>query len=235
MRIIGLMQSNRLLSSLSRKDRRQLIAACDEINLGVGDELWNPHKRIRQVYFPLDCTISQLLPMDSHKILELALIGNEGMLGVPLLLGVNHSMLHAIVKQSGTALRLSAASFRRELEHFPALQQQLTRYAYVLDEQLAQSMACVSRHTLDVRLARLLLMTHDRVVGLGSFHVTHQALAKTLCVRRVGVTIAAGLLQKRKLLSYSRGEVTILNRAGLERVSCGCYQASKDMYERVLG
>ncbi len=229
-----MMQSNRLLSALSRKDHRHLVAACDEVDLGVGDSLWEPNERIRHVYFPLDCTISQLLPVDSHRILEMALIGNEGMLGVPLLLGVNTSMLQALIQQSGTALRMKTTSFRRELEHLPALRQLLHQYAHVLQEQLAQSMACISRHTLDLRLARLLLMTHDRVAGLGSFHVTHEALAQTLCVRRVGVTIAAGLLQKRKLLSYSRGDITILNRAGLEKASCRCYQASNDIYERVL-
>jgi len=229
------MQSNRLLKALSRKDRRQLFAACDTVELCIDDILWEPHKRIRHVYFPLDCAISQRLQVEPHGILELAVIGNDGMLGVPLLLGVNTSMFQALIQGSGTALRMNASSFRRELERLPALRQHMNRYAYVLHEQLAQSVACISNHTLDLRLARLLLMTHDRVASLGSFHATHRALAQTLGVRRVGVTNAAGLLQKRKLLSYSRGDIIILNRAGLEKASCRCYQASKDMYERVLG
>lgn len=229
------MQSNHLLASLSRKDSRRLLAICDVIDLRIGDILWEPHERIRYVYFPVDCLISQRVPVESHENFELALVGNEGLLGVPLVLGVNISMMQALVHSSGTALRLSAKSFHRELRHLPALRQRLNRYAYVLHVQLAQSLACISHHALDLRLARLLLVTHDRALGLRSFHVTHKVLAQALGVRRVGVTNAAGLLQKQKLLSYSRGEVTILDRAGMEKASCPCYQASREVYARVLG
>lgn len=229
------MQTNRLLANLRRNDRRQLLVSCDEVGVCSGDILWKPRKRIRYVYFPLDCSFTQLLPVDSRGHLELAVIGNEGMLGVPLLLGVHTSTIRALVRDSGTVQRMNATSFRREFERLPALRQQLNRYAHVLQEQLARSAACISRHTLDLRLARLLLTTHDRVAGSGSFHATHQALAQSLGVRRVGVTNAAGLLQRRKLLSYNRGDITILDRAGLEKASCVCYQDSKAIYERVLG
>ena len=228
------MQSNRLLSALNRKDHRQLFAACDEVELTIGDILWEPHKRIPYVYYPLDSFISQLVPVESRKNLELALVGNEGMLGIPLVLGVNSSSMQALVQGSGTALRMSAVTFRRELDQLPALRKQLSRYAYVMQAQLAMTAACISFHSLDLRLARWLLMTHDRA-GPGSFHLTHKFLAQMLGVRRVGITNAAGQLQKQKLLSYSRGTITILNRAGLEKASCGCYQASKDLYESVLG
>jgi CRP-like cAMP-binding protein len=234
MRIIGLMQTNHLLANLRSKDCRQLVAACDEVDLFEGDVLWEPRSRIRHVYFPLDGFISQLVPIDSRENLELALVGNEGMLGTSLVLGVNTSALQALVQGSGSALRMSATSFRRELEQLPALRQQLNRYVYVLQAQLALTAACISFHSLDLRLARWLLMTHDRA-GLGSFHLTHKFLAQMLGVRRVGITNAAGILQKRGLLSYSRGEITILNRAGLEKASCTCYQGSKDAYESVLG
>jgi CRP-like cAMP-binding protein len=228
------MQSNRLLATLRRKDRDHLIAACDEIELTIGDVLWEPNKRIRHVYFPLDSFISQLVPVDARENLELAMVGNEGMLGTSLALGVNSSMLQARVQGSGTALRLDVVSFRRELEHTPALRTQLNRYIYVLQNQLALTAACINFHSIDLRLARWLLMTHDRA-DFGSFHLTHKFLAQMLGVRRVGITNAAGLLQKRKLLSYTRGHITILNRAGLEKASCGCYQTSKDMYRQVLG
>jgi CRP-like cAMP-binding protein len=228
------MPINRLLASLRNKDHQQLIAACDTVDLCDGDVLWEPHSRIRHVYFPLDGFISQLVPIDSRENLELALIGNEGMLGTPLVLGVNSSTLQALVQGSGGALRMSAATFRDKLTQFPALRQHLNRYIFVLQAQLALTAACISFHALDLRLARWLLMTHDRS-GPGSFHLTHQFLAQMLGVRRVGITNAAGLLQKRKLLTYSRGEITILDRAGLEQASCSCYQVSKDTYENVLG
>ena len=229
------MPNNRLLANLRRKDRDHLLEACDEVELAIGDVLWEPQERIRHVYFPLDCFISQLVPVDARNNLELALVGNEGMLGTSLVLGVKSSSLQALVQGSGAALRMSTASFRRELDQLPAFRQQLNRYVHVLQAQLALTAACIGFHSLDLRLARLLLMTHDRVVGLGNFHVTHQVLAQMLGVRRVGVTNAAGLLQKRKILSYTRGNIKILNRAGLEKASCGCYQASNNLYERVLG
>jgi hypothetical protein len=210
-RTIGLMATNRLLAKLRRKDRLRPIAACDEIDLCIGDVLWEPQQRIPSVYFPVGAFVSQLVPVHSRENLELAL-----------------------VQGSGSALRLSAASFRRELEQMPALRQLLNRYICVLQAQLALTAACISFHSLDLRLARWLLMTHDRA-GLGSFHLTHEFLAQMLGVRRVGITNAAGILQKRKLLHYSRGEITVLDRNGPEKSSCSCYQASRDAYENVLG
>jgi len=227
------MLNNRLLASLCRRDRQQLIAACEEVELTIGSVLWEPQKSIQHVYFPLDGFVSQLLPVDGRENLELALVGSEGMLGAPLILGVNVSTFQALVQGSGSALCMSTASFRHELERLPALQLQLRRYTHVLLEQLALTAACLSFHSLDLRLARWLLMTHDRA-NCDSFHLTHKFLAQMLGVRRVGITNAAGLLQKQKLLRYSRGEITILNRAGLENASCRCYQKTKDVYERFL-
>ena len=228
------MADNRLLAKLSRKNHQRLVAACDEVNLCIGDILWEPRQRIGHAYFPLDCFISQLVPIDARDNLELSLVGNEGMLGTPLILGVTSSSMQALVQGSGTALRVNTNSFRRILERFPAFRQQMNRYVYVSQAQLGLTAACIRFHSLDLRLARLLLMTHDRS-GLGSFRLTHKLLAQMLGVRRVGVTNAAGLLQKQRLLSYRRGEITILNRAGLEKASCSCYKASKYLYESVLG
>jgi len=228
------MASNHLLAKLGRKDRIRLIAACEEVDLCIGEVLWEPQQRIPFVYFPVGAFVSQLVPVDNRENLELALVGNEGMLGTPLVLGVNTAALQALVQGSGSALRLSAASFLRELEQMPGLRQHLNRYICVLQAQLALTAACIGFHPLDLRLARWLLMTHDRA-GPGSFHLTHKFLAQMLGVRRVGITNAAGSLQKRKLLRYSRGDITILDRKGLERASCSCYQASRDAYENVLG
>lgn len=231
---MSLMPNNRLIASLRRTDRQQLLAACDEVALTIGAVLWEAQTRIPHVYFPVDCFISQLVPVDSKENLELALVGNEGMLGTPLVLGVSTSSTQALVQGSGTALRMSAASFRRKLDQLPALRKLLNRYIHVLQGQIGLTAACICFHSIDLRLARWLLMTHDRS-GLGSIHLTHKFLAQMLGVRRVSITNAAGLLQKNRLLSYSRGNITILNRAGLEKLSCGCYEASNDIYERALG
>jgi hypothetical protein len=228
------MQSNLLLSKLHRKDQQQLLAACEKVHLCIGDTLCEPQSPIRNIYFPLNCSISQLQPISPRQTLELALISNEGMLDVSLVLGVRSSTLLSRVQSSGAALRISASAFDRKLEQVPKLRRLLNRYIYVLQAQLALTATCNRLHSLDLRLARWLLMTHD-CAGLSNFHLTHKLLGQMLGVRREGITKAAGILQKRGLLSYTRGEIKILRRTALERASCSCYQVSKDVYERVLG
>lgn len=226
--------ANRLLAALPRKEGQRLLASGEQVELAVPEILNEPAEPIRHVYFPTSSTISLVSMVDDRSSLEVELVGNEGMVGVSLILGVNFSPLRVVVQGSGTALRMSAAVFCRELASSPVLRRVLNRYLYVLLVQLAQTAACTRFHLLDARLARWLLMTQDRAHS-NEFHLTHEALARTLGVRRVGVTKAAGLLQRHKLVSYSRGDITILDRAGLEAVSCGCYQAVKDSYERVVG
>jgi len=225
---------NLLLRSLPRADRNALIALCEPLSLAQGDVLCEAGERLRHVYFPEVGCIALVVPVDQRVSLEVELVGNEGMAGVSLLLGVDVSPLRMVAQGSGTALRMPAAVFRRELAARRAFHRKLQRYLYVLLVQLAQTAACNRFHVLDARLARWLLMTHDRVHS-NQFHLTHEVLAQMLGVRRVGVTNAAGLLQKRQLVRYSRGDITILDRAGLETVSCGCYHAVKDTYDRILG
>jgi CRP-like cAMP-binding protein len=226
--------TNRLLSALGRKDRVHVLAECEPVKLKVRDVLWEPGQRIRHVYFPLDGFVSQLIPVYGRDNLEVALVGNEGVLGISLVLGVKTSHFQTVVQGSGSALRLRAASFDRILALVPALRLQLTRYVCVLQAQLAQSLACNNFHALDRRLADCLLSTQDRAGG-SSFHLTQKLLGQLLGVRRVGITNAAGVFQKQRLIHYSRGHITILDRPGLEKAACGCYQIGKDSYQSILG
>ena len=225
---------NQLLAGLPRRDRRRVIASSERVELTLGDSLCDAGARIRHVIFPIDSILSLLTPTAGHADLEVALVGTEGMFGSAIALGVDVSPLHALVQGSGTALRWSSAAFRKQLTDCPALRRRLHRYIYVAAEQSAQSSACIRFHRLEARLARWLLMTHDRAHS-NQFHVTHEFLAQMLGVRRVGVTNAAGTLQKRKIVTYSRGNITVLNRARLERSSCECYAAAKRAYQRILG
>jgi CRP-like cAMP-binding protein len=225
--------SNRLLAVLPRQDRRRLLASCEQVQLSFAEVVYEPGDIIKHVYFPLNSFLSLLIPIEGRASLEVELVGNEGMFGVPLVLGVNVSPLQGLVQGSGDMLRMRARVFHSELSSSPALQRILHRYIHVLMAQLAQSAACLSFHSLDSRLARWLLMTHDRAHS-NDFYLTHEFLSKMLGVRRVGVTNAAGSLQRRKLVRYSRGNVTIINRAGLEAVSCKCYGTARDTYERHL-
>lgn len=226
---------NHLIAALPSKDRARLLASSEEVKLVFGKTLIEPGGRIRHVYFPTDGSyISFLTPVDGGSGLEVGLVGNEGMCGVSVVLGSDLSPLHALVQGSGSALRLSAAAFKREVKDSPALQRQLNRYLYVLMTQLAQSAACTRFHLIEARLARWLLMTQDRAHS-PQFHITHAFLAGMLGVRRASVTEAAKALQARRLITYHRGNITVLDRRGLEGAACACYQADQKVHRTMLG
>jgi len=223
-----------LLQALPGSDRRRLLAECETMQLAFAEPLYTPPQRLRHVYFPVSGFISLVMPIDDASSLEVGLIGNEGVFGIPLVLGVDASPVRAVVQGAGSALRMSALSFRRELRRSPALQHRIDRYVYVHLSQLAQTAGCTRFHVVEARLARWLLMTQDRAHA-NAFHITQEFLALMLGVRRVGVTEAAGSLQSRNLIRYSRGNITILDRRGLRAASCGCYQADRASYDRILG
>jgi CRP-like cAMP-binding protein len=226
--------ASRLLACLPAGERRSFVALCDRVELEFGQVLAEPDVRVAHVYFPLTGFVSLIAPVGHGATLEVGLIGAEGMLGATLALGVDSAPLHALVQGAGSALRLSAARFRRELDARPALRQVLLRYCYVLLRQVSQTAACTHYHSIQARLARWLLMTQDRAHG-ASLHLTQEFLGTMLGVRRVGVTEAAGALQARRLIGYHRGEIVVVNRRGLESASCGCYLGDKRLYDRTLG
>lgn len=224
---------NRLIAALPQRDARRLLAAAEAVELEFGAVLYEGGTRIRHAYFPTASFISQMIRVDSQSIIEVGLIGNEGMLGSPLALGIMESPLSALVQGAGPAWRLTAAALLRELERSAALRASVQRYVAVRVGQLAQNAGCTRFHLVEQRLARWLLMTQDRAHA-DAFRVTHEFLAYMLGVRRVGVTKAAHALQARHLIDYHRGAVTILDRAGMEAAACACYRADLDTYDRLL-
>jgi CRP-like cAMP-binding protein len=225
--------ANRLLAALPDKNLEHLLANCEPIDLIFADVLCVPGDRIRHVYFPTASLISLVAPVDGYAGLEVGMVGSEGMFGIGLLLGVDASPMHALVQGAGPALKMTAERFRRELEDSPVLRRRLNRYLYVLISQLAQTAACTRFHVVEARVARWLSMTRDRVRS-DEFFLTQDFLSHMLGVRRVGVTNAAGSLQRRKLISYSRGMIKVLDRSGLQAAACGCYLTDKKTYDRIL-
>jgi CRP-like cAMP-binding protein len=224
---------NRLLATLPRGGRQRFLANCDHVALTLNDVLAEAGKQIRHVYFPTSGFISLIVTLDNGAQLEVGIIGNEGMLGSSLALGVSVSPQHAIVQGKGTALRMSVVAFRRHCQQNARLRDRLAQYIYASMRQLAQMSACTRYHQLEARLARRLLMSRD-CVGANHLHLTHEFLASTLGVRRVGITQAARALQARGLIRYRRGDITIVDGAGLETRSCECYGRSNQIYAQAF-
>jgi len=224
---------NHLIELLPRKERATLMAASEMVPLTIGTILCEASEATRHVYFPSKGFISLVSITDEKSALEVGMVGREGMLGVQLALGVPRAPLRALVQGSGIARRMSARTFREAIDASGNLRRTINLYLYVLMEQLAGAAACVRFHLIDRRLARWLLMTQDRAQE-DSFRVTHEFLAYMLGVRRVGVTAAAGELQRRGLIQYHRGHVTVLDRKGLEQASCSCYAKDVRAYNEFL-
>jgi CRP-like cAMP-binding protein len=214
---------NSILAALSRKAYLALLPGLAPVSLVFGEVLYEPGTPIPDVYFPGRSVVSLLTVVDGHEALEVGLVGHDGMVGIPLALGIDVSPVRALVQGAGSALQMSAGRFRKAFDASPPLQRGLHRYAHELMAQITQTAACNRFHMVDTRLARWLLMTRDRVRS-SEFYLTHEFLAHMLGVRRVGVTEAASSLQRQKLIEYSRGNIQILDNPGLEAASCSCYR-----------
>ena len=225
---------NHLLLRLPRIDRARLMKNAEEVSLLLGAVVYPGGNPIKHVYFPTQGYISLVTMIDGKPVQESGMVGREGMVGAPVALGVKRSPSHAIVQGAGLAWRIESGKFEFELRRSDALRKEMNLYTHVLMTQLATNSACLSVHRLAARLARWLLMTQDRAHS-DTFKVTHEFLAYMLGVRRVGVTTAATALQRRGLISYSRGKVIVRDRAALEASSCSCYLADQAAYADLLG
>ena len=218
--------ANRLLAALPQKEYQRLLPELEQVTMPFAEVVYEPGERIRHVYFPNESIISLLVEVVDRSTLEIGTIGNEGMAGISVFMGVDTSPHRAIVQGAGTAGRVKAAVLRKEVGRMGSLHRLLHLYAHTLLTQVSQSAACNRFHVVDARLARWLLMTGDRL-ETNEFRLTQDFISNMLGVRREGVTKAAGALQKDELIDYSRGQIRILNRMGLEAVSCECYRIMK--------
>jgi len=218
--------ANKLLAALPKKEYQALQSRLEETPLVFEEFIYRPNELISDVYFPNSGIISLLAGVNAHGTLEVGLVGNEGMLGLSVFLGVNSSGNRAVVQGAGSAMKMRATALRKQCDKGGALPRLLQRYAHSVLTQITQSAVCNQFHSVDARLARWLLMTHDRIAD-DEFQLTQEFLSNMLGVRREGVSKAAGKLQKRNLITYSRGRLKVLDRAGLEATSCGCYEIIK--------
>ena len=230
MPLLGFSPVNRLMAMLPVKSRAR--DKCELVRLSSGDVLTEPGDRIRTVFFPAGGLISLAAVVDGGASIEIALIGRGGMLGAPLMLNAVSASNQARVQVSGAAWRMGVVEFRRALLEHPALRRGLNRYLRGHIAELGQNSACARFHPIEARLARRLLTAQDQSPD-GNIHLTHGALAQILGVRRSGVTMAAVQLQRRGLIEYSRGGITVLDRSGLEQASCACFPSKSGETVRV--
>lgn len=214
--------SNMLLAALPRATLRDIRAALEPVTLVLGDVLHEPGQPLRHVYFPLTSLVSLIVVVEERLALEVALVGREGVAGVSLALGGRRSPVRAVVQGGGSAFRMTRAALRSSVDAHAPLRIALQGYANSLIGQIARTAGCNRFHLLESRLARWLLMTRDRVEA-ADFMMTQEFLSTMLGVRRVGISDAASSFQRRHLIEYSRGHITILDHEGLEAASCACY------------
>ncbi|WP_036666406.1 Crp/Fnr family transcriptional regulator [Paludibacterium yongneupense] len=225
---------NHLIELLAPDDRLRLLSCCEPVELALSDVLCEHGNPTCHAYFPTRSFISLIASAPGHPGLEVGMVGSEGMLGVQLALGVETAPLHVLVQGGGAAWRIGSDAFLAELAQNASLERVLNRYIYVLMAQLVSAASCLRFHLITPRLARWLLMSQDRAHS-DQFYVTHEFLAYMLGVRRVGITTAAGVLQRAGLIEYHRGELTVLDRTGLEAAACSCYAATARVYAAVMG
>ena len=224
---------NHLLAALPTRDYERLIGELELIPMVLGDVLYESGSQQGHVYFPLNSIVSLLYVMEDGSSAEIAIVGNEGIIGVSLFMGGETTPSRAVVQSAGQALRLSGHILKLEFTRSIELQHLLLRYTQALLTQMAQTAVCNRHHTVDQQLCRWLLLSLDRLSS-NELSMTQELIANMLGVRREGVTEAAGKLQSKGLIQYSRGRITVVNRPGLEQQACECYRVVKKEFDRLL-
>jgi len=224
---------NKLLAALSRQSYERLIPHLEPVAFALGDILYYAKQPIKHVYFPHKTTISMVQILEDGSMVELGVVGREGMLGTAILSGDDISVHQAIVQIADSGMRMKAEAFKQEIKNNAELNELAHRYLQALFIQIAQTGACNRLHPIVERLARWMLLCQDRMES-DTLLLTHEFIATMLGARRAGVSIAANTLQAAGLISYSRGKVMIQSRERLEEASCECYRTVKDEYDRLL-
>ena len=226
-------QENHILAALPEEVRERLIPILECVPMPLGKVLYEAGDTLRHVYFPIDCIVSLLYVMEDGASAEISVVGNEGIVGVALFMGGESTPSRAIVQSGGSAYRLLAQSLKDEFNRHGSLLVLMLRYTQALLTQMAQTAVCNRHHAIDQQLCRWLLLSMDRLAG-NKLTMTQELIANMLGVRREGVTEAAGKLQKLGVIRYSRGQITVLDRLKLERLSCECYAVVKAETDRLL-
>ena len=225
---------NGLLMVLPPETLARLRPSLQPVELEFDKTLYPADGALDAVLFLESGMVSLLATLEDGEQVEVGVVGREGLVGLPLVLGDDRSLVEARVQQEGAALRMDAAAVRDEMEASAALRLLLTRYALAFHAQVTLTAGCNARHAIEQRLARWLLIAHDRA-GADEFAMTHEFMAMMLGVRRPGVSLAAGVLQKAGLIRYVRGRMAVTDRPGLEAASCECYHTSRREFARLLG
>jgi CRP-like cAMP-binding protein len=226
-------QKNRLLGVLPTVERERLFPQLELVRMPLGDVLYESGSQLNHVYFPADCIVSLLYVMEDGASAEIAVVGNEGMVGVALFMGGETTPSRAVVQSAGSAYRLSGHLLKQEFTRGGAMQHLLLRYTQALLTQMAQTAVCNRHHSVHQQLCRWLLLSLDRVRS-NELTMTQELIANMLGVRREGVTEAAGNLQAAGLIRYNRGRITVLDRPRLEAHACECYGVVKREFDRLL-
>ncbi len=226
-------RQNHLLAALPEDDYAGLLPNLELIRIELGDVLYEPGVEMRYVYFPISSIVSLLYVMEDGASAEIAVVGDEGIVGVSLFMGGESTPSRAVVQSAGHAYRLPGQQLKREFYRAGPMQRLLLRYTQALLTQMAQTAVCNRHHSLDQQLCRWLLMSLDRVPS-NELTMTQELIANMLGVRREGVTEAAGKLQKAGLIQYHRGRIIVLDRVGLEARACECYDVVKKEFDRLL-